>query len=123
MNDLQLNLRHELNEVFYFDDENDADGSHKYSNFMRFSPHHRTLWALAERDNEILPEAEAENYLQLSQQTNGWEFDEEIEEIEESLETGRSELLLSHENLFLFLVMIIVVIFMGMLWSYTKKQK
>ena len=39
------------------------------------------------------------------------------------METGRSELLLSHENLFLFLVMIIVVIFMGMLWSYTKKQK
>ena len=39
------------------------------------------------------------------------------------MESGRSELLLSHENLFLFLVMIIVVIFMGMLWSYTKKQK
>jgi len=80
---------------------------------MRFSPHHRFIWANSELEFDELQ--------QLGQKANGWEFDEEMQEIEESLDSGRTELLISHENLFLFLIMIIVVIFMGMLWSYTKK--
>ena len=49
----------------------------------------------------------------MAQKSNGLEFDEEIEEFEESLENAGSpdKALLSHENLFLLMAMAIVVIF------------
>jgi len=55
---------------------------------------------------------------------NGWEFDEEIEEIEESLEGGSADVaLLSHENLFLLMVLAIVVIFGVILIMFTRKKR
>ena len=44
-------MRRELNEFFIL--EEDDDSSLKNSNFMRFSPHHKFIWAFAERDNEV----------------------------------------------------------------------
>ena len=53
-NQLELSLRRDLND-FLMDDEN-SEASHGHrSNFMRFSPHHRFIWADAgEEEGEVL---------------------------------------------------------------------
>jgi len=52
---------------------------------MRFSPHHRFIWAETSEFDAV--ENSNIHFLAADQKLNGWEFDEEIEEIEDSLET------------------------------------
>ena len=64
-----------------------------------------------------------ENLSYFAQKANGLEFDEEIEEFEEQLDgSDLEQAYFSHENLFLFIVMAIVIIFAFVFGSFVRRR-